>query len=121
MSLQKLAVNFAEYSYWANQKFVDWLSPKSDELLHKELPSSYSSIIKTLNHIWGTDEYWYSVLAETTDFEKRFSVEKLEHVEVFYGLLNRSKLLVELVQSFSEAELEKQLKVVSPWFESDLP
>lgn len=33
-----------------------WLSPKPDELLHKEVPSSYNRIIKTLNHIPATDK-----------------------------------------------------------------
>lgn len=121
MSLQKLVTNYADYNYWTNQQFVNWLTAKSDELLNKELPSSYSSIIKTLNHIWGTEEYWYSVIAETPDFEKRSGAENLVTDEVFKGLLNRSKLLAELIGSYSDEDLSKKLKVTSPWFECELP
>ena len=59
MSLKKLMTNYAEYNLWVNQQFVKWLTTKSDDLLHKEVPSSFSSIVKTLNHIWATEEYWY--------------------------------------------------------------
>lgn len=52
MSLRKIMANYAAYNLWVNQQFVNWLTTKSDELLHKDVPSSYSSIIKTLNHIW---------------------------------------------------------------------
>ncbi len=121
MSVQKLASNYAAYNLWANRQFVKWLSAKPGELLHKELPSSFSSIIKTLNHIWATEEYWYSVIAETPDFEKRYDAENLVTDEVFKGLLNRSELLKKHIDSLSDAELETKLKVVSPWFECELP
>jgi uncharacterized damage-inducible protein DinB len=75
MSLKKLMTNYADYNLWVNQQFVNWLSTKSDELLHMELPSSYSSIIKTLNHIWATEEYWFSIIAETPEFDKRDNAE----------------------------------------------
>lgn len=100
---------------------MDWLSSKPIELLHKQVPSSFSSIIKTLNHIWGTEEYWYSIIAETPDFEKRGQVDKLIPDEISNGLLNRSKCLAKLVQSFTEEELAKKIKIVSPWFQCELP
>jgi uncharacterized damage-inducible protein DinB len=120
MSLKKLMTNYADYNLWANQQFVNWLSTKSDELLHKELPSSYSSIIKTLNHIWATEEYWFSIIAETSEFDKRDNVELVTE-EVLKGLLNRSTYLAELIKSLSEEELTKKIKIESPWFQCELP
>ena len=61
MSLHKLMTNYADYNSWVNQKYVDWLSTKPDELLHKETPSSFPSIIRTLNHIWSTQEFWWGI------------------------------------------------------------
>ncbi|MFV8346475.1 DinB family protein [Flavobacterium sp. ZB4P13] len=112
--------NYADYNLWVNEQFVKWLSTKSDELLFKELPSSYSSIIKTLNHIWATEEYWYSIIAETPEFDKRENVE-LVTGEILKGLSNRSTLLVELINSFTEEELSKKVKIESPWFQCELP
>ena len=120
MSLKKLMTNYAEYNLWVNQQFVKWLTTKSDDLLHKEVPSSFSSIVKTLNHIWATEEYWYSVIAETTEFDKRENVE-LVTAEVLNGLLNRSSLLAGLIKSFTEEELSQNIKIESPWFQCDLP
>ena len=75
MNLKKIMTNYAEYNLWTNQQFVKWLSTKSGDLLHSEVASSYSSIIKTLNHIWATEEYWYSIIAETSVFDKRENTE----------------------------------------------
>jgi uncharacterized damage-inducible protein DinB len=121
MSLQKLAKNIAEYNLWVNQQYVNWLSSKSEEILHQEVPSSYSSIIKTLNHIWGTDEYWYGVIAESTDIENRYGLDHFVTQEIFDGILRRSKLIIEAVSSISEEDWMKNIKVLSPWFHSDLP
>lgn len=112
--------NYANYNLWVNQQFVNWLSPKSDELLHQELPSSYSSIIKTLNHIWATEEYWYAIIAETPEFDARENVELVTD-EVLKGLVNRSSQLAQLIASLSEEELSKKVKIESPWFQCDLP
>jgi uncharacterized damage-inducible protein DinB len=120
MSLKTLMTNYAEYNLWVNLQFVKWLTPKSDDLLHKEVPSSFSTIVKTLNHIWATEEYWYSIIEETTEFDKRENVE-LVTAEVFNGLLNRSSLLAELIKSLTEEELSKKVKIKNPWFQCDLP
>lgn len=120
MSLKKLTTNYAEYNLWVNQQFVTWLTAKSDDLLHKNVPSSFSSIIKTLNHIWATEEYWYSIIAGTTEFDRR-EKEQLVTEEVLNGLLNRSLLLVELVKSLTEEELLQNIKIENPWFQCDLP
>lgn len=120
MSFKKIITNYAEYNLWVNQQFVNWLSAKSDELLHKDVPSSYSSIIKTLNHIWATEEYWYSVIAETSEFDKRDN-EKLVTDEILKGLVNRSTHLAEFIKSLSEEELLRTIKIENPWFQCELP
>ncbi|TDW46077.1 putative damage-inducible protein DinB [Flavobacterium sp. 270] len=119
MSLQKLMTNYANYNVWVNQQFVNWLSAKSDELLNQEVPSSYSSIAKTLLHIWETEEYWYSVIAETT-FERNENVN-LSTKEIFEGLLQSSTKLAERIKSLSEEQLFKEIKIENPWFQCELP
>lgn len=113
--------NYASYNVWANQQHINWLSTKTDEQLHHEIPSSYSSIIKTLNHIWGVEEYWFSIIAKTPEFTQRFGIQELHADEVFKGLLKRSELLLSKIQSLSEEDLNEKIKVVSPWFEANQP
>lgn len=118
MNLKELATQHAAFNLWANEQFVTWLSKKSEEQLHKEVPSSYSSILKTLNHIWGMEEYWYSVIFQNPDFIHRYGVEDLHVNEIFQGLLRRSKAWTDDTL-FSEKELSEKIKVVTPWFEAD--
>lgn len=120
MSLKQMMTNYAEYNLWVNQQFSNWLSAKSDELLHQEVVSSFSSIIKTLNHIWATEEYWYSVIAETPEFDKR-EVTELITAEILEGLVHRSKCLAQYIASLSEEELTKTIKIDNPWFQCELP
>ncbi|WP_166921218.1 DinB family protein [Flavobacterium poyangense] len=120
MSFKNIMTNYAEYNLWVNQQFVNWLSTKSEELLHKEVPSSFSSIVKTLNHIWATEEYWYSVIAETSEFDKRENQELIT-AEILEGLVNRSTKLAEFIKSLSEEQLLKKVKIENPWFQCEQP
>ena len=120
MSLKNIMSNYADYNLWVNQQFVNWLSPKSNELLYAEVPSSFSTIMKTLDHIWSTEEYWFSVISETSLLEKKLERE-LSKEEIFSGLLNSSKKLADFINSLSEEDLVKKVKIINPWFECELP
>ena len=120
MSLKNIMSNYADYNLWVNQQFVNWLSPKSDELLYAEVPSSFSTIMKTLDHIWSTEEYWFSVISETSLLEKKPESE-LSKEEIFSGLLNSSKKLADFINSLAEEDFVKKVKIINPWFECELP
>jgi uncharacterized damage-inducible protein DinB len=120
MSLKRIMANYAAYNLWVNQQFVNWLTTKSDELLCKDVPSSYSSIIKTLNHIWETEQYWFSIIAETALPERNENAD-LGKNEIFEGLLNTSAKLSEFISSLSDEQLYKTIKIENPWFHCELP
>lgn len=120
MTVQQQAVKLANYNLWANQQIVNWLKAKTDEQLKQEVPSSFPGILKTLNHMWAIEAYWYSVITGDSDVEQRYSTEDLDVNEVFQGLLNRSTLLAERTKQYNDAELLEQVNVKSPWFEADL-
>ncbi|MFD1601416.1 DinB family protein [Flavobacterium artemisiae] len=120
MSLKSIMSNYSDYNLWVNQQFVNWLSPKSDELLYAEVPSSFSTIMKTLDHIWSTEGYWFSVISGIPMTEKE-SFDNLSKEEIFAGLLNSSTKLKHLINSMSEEDLVKEVKITNPWFECELP
>lgn len=120
MSLKKIMSNYADYNLWVNQQFVNWLTTKSDELLYAEGSSSFSNIMKTLDHIWSTEEYWFSIISETSPIEKKAENE-LSKEEIFAGLLNSSVKLKDIIHSLSEEDLVKEVKISNPWFECELP
>jgi uncharacterized damage-inducible protein DinB len=119
MTLQQLITNQAGYNLWANQQLVNWLNKKPVELLNQEVPSSFSSILKTVNHIWAIEEYWYAQITKETTFENRYGVEDLQADEIFSGLINRSAILADTIASYTDDELQEKIKIVSPWFVSD--
>ena len=120
MSLKRIMSNYADYNLWVNQQFVNWLSAKSDELLYTEMPSSFSTIMKTLDHIWSTEEYWFSIISESSLSEKKAESE-LSKEEIFDGLLHSSTKLKHLINSLSEEDLVKEVEIINPWFECELP
>ena len=54
MSLKALVSKTVQYNNWVVNKYIDWLSTKSDEQLNQETISSFPTILKTLHHIWQT-------------------------------------------------------------------
>lgn len=120
MSLQKLMTNYADYNLWANQQFITWLSAKSIEELNTEVPSSYSSILKSLHHIWAVEEYWYSIIFQKDDFINLYTSQELIKDDICEGLIQRSKTLVDEIRLLSENQLIEKVEVVSPWFQANM-
>jgi uncharacterized damage-inducible protein DinB len=120
LSLQKLISNYANYNLWANNQFINWLSTKSDEQLNQEVPSSYSTILKSLHHIWAVEEYWYSIIFQKGDFVNLYTSQALIKNEIFEGIIKRSKALAEDIQLLSEDQLTQKIEVVSPWFQANM-
>lgn len=118
MSLQSFIINQANYNVWVTEQYINWLSNKPAELFTKEVASSYPSLYKTLAHIADVQTYWLEIIEEK---EPIFPQGERSLQEIFDRWLNSSKAIVAHVESLSSEELEKKIKVVSPWFQSFLP
>ena len=55
-------INYVKYNLWANQKICDFLKTLSDEEVNKEIMSSFSSLQKTLIHVWDAQVIWLTRL-----------------------------------------------------------
>ncbi|WP_448137366.1 DinB family protein [Sphingobacterium siyangense] len=117
MSLKTLITKSVEYNKWVVNKYINWLADKSDDQLNQEVPSSFPTILKTLNHILQTQEYWWSHISESNDFD--FEKKRTTKEEIFEALRRNSVQLVDYVHKLSELDLEKNIKVESPWFQCD--
>ncbi|MGE0930969.1 DinB family protein [Peijinzhouia sedimentorum] len=120
MSIKKLISSYATYNLSANQHFVKWLSNQSEEQLQKEVPSSFNSILRTLNHIWAIEEMWCANVFKNEDVVNRYGVENLQSKEVFDGLLNRSAVISEKVKQLTDEEFSEKMHIKTPWFEANL-
>jgi uncharacterized damage-inducible protein DinB len=112
-----LTQNYANYNLWANATLVNWLRTKPTEILEKEVPSSFSSIKKTILHIWNTQRYWLATIqqVEFIPFEFEGSLE-----DAFAGFIQQSEETANYISSMTEDSIEKNNLVISPWFQCDL-
>ena len=83
MSVKKLISSYAAFNLSANQQFVNWLKSQPEELLHKEIPSSFKGVLHTLNHIWAAEEVWCADLFKNDDVVNRYYIHELNAQEVF--------------------------------------
>ncbi|MBE4947274.1 DinB family protein [Chryseobacterium culicis] len=119
MSLKALVSKTVQYNNWVVNKYIDWLSTKSDEQLNQETISSFPTILKTLHHIWQTQEYWWSYIAEKNDFDVTKTAETNSKEDVFNAIRTNSQMLADYVESLSEEDLLKNVKIESQWFQCD--
>ncbi len=119
MSLKTLITHSVQYNNWVVNKYIDWLSTKSDEQLNQEVISSFPTILTTLHHIWQTQEYWWAYIAENSDFDFAKISAAVTKDEIFNGIKTNSQKLMDYVQSLSEEDLAKNVKIESPWFQCD--
>ena len=121
MSIKKLMVNYSAYNWWANTSYMNWLSTKPFDILIKEVPSSFTNIVKTLNHILATEEFWLSVVTEVPHKLERFRAETFDAEEIMNALPYQSRIFHEYIESLSEEDLLTVLHLKTSWVEGDLP
>ena len=121
MRLQKLMSNYAEYNQWANETLVQWLWGKPEQDYYREMPSSYPSIVLTMNHILAVEEFWYAVISKTIPAGQRYVATEAEHGEVFSSLLQQSALLTTYISSLDEMALAEEIYIDFPWVKGKMP
>lgn len=116
MSILKLMRNVADYNNWVTGQYLSWLAAKTDEALHTELPSSFPTILLTLDHIWQTQEYWVDIITESNPFVFSPDRSSITKEAVFEGYAASSKRLATYVAGLTEAELEQTVKIEQEYF-----
>ena len=120
MSLQSVITNNVDYNVWVSQQLVNWLSKHSNEVLHKECLSSFSSIAKTLKHISDTQLYWSSMIRETETVQFDYVATEVTIQNEMDNLVNEALLLAAYAKENMAAMSENYL-IESPWFSSNFP
>jgi uncharacterized damage-inducible protein DinB len=121
MSLQKLISNYSAYNAWATHRLIGWLQSVDTELLYQEIPSSYTSIDYTLQHMLRTQRYWLLFLTGKDVSNHSWAVREREVDQIMSELIFISGQMKEEFGRFSEADLLEVLHLRSPWAQNDLP
>jgi uncharacterized damage-inducible protein DinB len=103
--MKELLLRYAMYNIWANQRIIVLLNGLTEEQLDKDLGSSFSSMRKTIYHMWDSESVWYQRLhlASPVIFPaKDFSGSWEEFVQLFS---RQSELLKDFIATASDAKL----------------
>lgn len=60
--MKELLQQYADYNIWATKQLVDRINKLSNKEINRELPNSFSSIYKTVKHMWLAEEVWWQRL-----------------------------------------------------------
>ncbi|NOT51512.1 MAG: hypothetical protein HOP10_09570 [Chitinophagaceae bacterium] len=58
-TMKELIVQLAAHNMWASQKIIDLVLSLPEEKQMAEVPSSFSSLYKTILHMWDAESAWW--------------------------------------------------------------
>ncbi len=60
--MKELLQQYATYNIWANKILFERASKLNEEQVHREIASSFSSVYKTVVHMWQAEDVWWQRL-----------------------------------------------------------
>ena len=104
--MKELLKQYAVYNIWASQKIFDIILSLPEEKQMQEMPSSFSSLYKTVFHMWDAENIWWQRMKLQEKIivpSKTFSGTMQE---VMKELTNQSKQWEEWVSNASDLAIE---------------
>lgn len=122
VTLRSFIKNYVAYNLWANRAVVTWLSPVSDAVLERRVPSSFPSLRETCLHIWHSQQYWLTIVkGATPSASPRHPVFHGTNEDLFEGLLQSSSQFSYYVQTLTEEALQAPCELHTPWLKGSRP
>ena len=104
--MKELLKQFAAYNTWANQKIMDIILVLPEEKQMAEVPSSFTSLYKTVLHMWDAESAWW----QRMKLQERIIVPsenfKGTMKDVVDGLSQQNRLWEEWVSNASDRSIE---------------
>ncbi len=120
MGLKKLIDNYAAFNWWANKNIVIWLQSLDTPLLYQQMPSSFTSIDYTLQHILRTQKFWLAFVCEKDLSTFSWTVFENEVERILDEIKTQSEEMHKSISSFSEDQLLAKLRLDMPWAKNQL-
>lgn len=103
--MKELLQQYAAYNIWATKTIIDRISKLPEEKITQEVTSSFSSIYKTVQHMWRAEELWWqrmklveNPVAQSDSFTGSFA-------ELYSQFLKQSVLWKEWVDKANDNQL----------------
>lgn len=109
--MKKLFEQYAAYNVWANHKIIFLMEQLEENLWYKQVPSSFSSLFKTVLHVWDAESVWFqrmrlhdSIVIPSANFDPAFK-------DACNGWIHQSMQWEQLVKAddFSEDVIDSKL------------
>ena len=107
--MKELLREITKYNIWANERICRILEPLSDQILDKEIKSSFPSIRKTIYHVWDAETIWYKRLGGKSPKEGLSGTFKGNFQEFQNEFLGGSGKFFMYVINKDKKDLEKDL------------
>jgi uncharacterized damage-inducible protein DinB len=93
-----------KFNVWANTKTAEVLREVADEIYFRENQSSFSSIAKTVLHMWGAQFIWFTRM-EGVSLGASPNIGVTDKVVALDGLVKSSEDIQKFIESKDEAFL----------------
>src|SRR5687768_3724203 len=60
--VKELLQQYSTYNVWANQRLVECIQSHPEDIINREVPSSFPTIYATLLHMWDAESIWWQRL-----------------------------------------------------------
>jgi len=108
--MKTLLQQLAAFHSWANQRFTEAILSLPEDLLQKEVASSFPSIHLTLLHMWNAENIWWQRLKLVENISPLAENFKGDTKDVVQGLSQQNRMWEEWINTSSEMSLEHVFK-----------
>ncbi len=103
--MKEILKQYATYNAWANQRLNELIITLPEEQLQKNIASSFTSIHKTLLHIWDAESIWWQRMKLSEQVIWPGTIREYSTKEVANELFQQDRQWAEWVSKATEAAL----------------
>ena len=103
--MKELLQQYAAYNIWATKLLTERISRLSDEEINREIVNSFSSIYKTVQHMWLAEEVWWKRLKLTENIVLESDKFTGTFAEMTNIMAKQSDLFKDWVDNATESQL----------------
>jgi|GEM_PF-72454 len=104
--LPKMMQSYSAYNYWADQQLAEWIGLSTEDVLTKQIESSFSSIRETILHIWSAEYLWLQVIKDESAEDNPAKTFEGSREELVAGWLQASENFSNHVKTMSREEFQ---------------
>ena len=104
--MKELLQQFASYNVWANKQLIQFIERVPEEIITREVPSSFNTVYGTLLHMWDAESIWWQRLKLQENVFPPSAKFKGSIVDVGAALLHQDKLWESWVLNASSAAID---------------